>query len=116
MHIVRDLQGDGRVVREGGEASEWGEREWQDGCEGLDDDGYARNWEERAQHYENLFFFDVEGYARDPVSGALLAENQVAALPPLLQLEVRARLALGDVPVYFDTMGVKLKHTHVCMP
>ena len=115
VHIVRDLQGDGRVVREGGEASEWGEREWQDGCEGLDDDGYARNWEERAQQYERLFFFDVEGYARDPVSGALLAENQVAALPPLLQLEVRARLALGDVPVYFDTMGVKLKHTHVCL-
>ena len=115
VHVVREICGDGTVERNGGEASGWGEVQWEEGCEGLGEDGYACGWEGRAQWYEKLFYLDAEGYAFDPASGLHLAENQVASLPPLLQLEVRARLALGDVPLYHDTMGAKMQHTHICL-
>ena len=42
-----------------------------------------------------------------------MAEAQVAALPPLLQLECRARWALGDVPTYDEGVGNKRTETHV---
>ena len=51
VHIVREIRGEGEVERGGGEASGWGESDWGDGNKGLGEDGYARGWEERAQHY-----------------------------------------------------------------
>ena len=71
-----------------------------------------KGWVAEYARLRGLVAFDAEGWPCDG-DGTRLLEVQVAALPPLLQLECRARWALGDVPIYDEGEGNKRTETHV---
>ena len=105
-HVVQVLGGCGReVVRYGGEARFLA-------GDGLDEEGCMEGWGAEYARLRGRVSFDAEGWPCDG-DRTRLVEEQVAALPPLLQLECRARWALGDVPIFDEGDGNKRTETHI---
>ena len=75
-------------------------------------DGWLEGHEREAERLQNLLKFDDAGYACD-ASGQRIEGDAIGGLPPALQLEVRARIALGEVKVVSEWPAEKRKCTHV---
>ena len=69
-------------------------------------DGYMVGWEERLDEYMAMYVFDEEGWPVHGVGGERLSEGDIAALPALLQLECRARVALGEEVTIINDLSI----------
>ena len=110
VHITSCTEKDGRLHRVGGEANFLAGK-GVGGPEAIGHDGFFAGWEDEAERLMALFSFDEEGFS--VAGGARLSLDDAAELPPLLQLEVVARLELGDVPIFERDDGIKRLSTHV---
>ena len=105
-HVVQVIGGEGaNVVRYGGEAR------FMTGA-ALNAEGYYSGWEAEYARLLELVSFDGEGWPR-AADGGTLEGAALNALPPRLQLECRARIALGEVLVRQFDDGAKHCETHV---
>jgi len=100
--------GEGRFMLRGDEARA-SEFAW-----ALGEDGFREGWCERAAQFRGLVSFGEGGVPFDGDTGLPLESADLAALPPAVQLECRARAELGDVEVLAISAG-KRAGTHVSL-
>ena len=100
--------GEGRFMLRGDEARA-SEFAW-----ALGEDGFREGWCERAAQFRSLVSFGEGGVPFDGDTGLPLESADLAALPPAVQLECRARAELGDVEVLAISAG-KRAGTHVSL-
>ena len=60
-------------------------------------DGYAEGWQGECQRMLSSMTFDAEGFAVDATSQVRLEGDALAGLAPALQMQARARVALGEI-------------------
>ena len=77
-------------------------------------DGFRAGWIEAAAGLRRLVSFDERGMPTSAVTGRVLSDVELGALPPCLQLTCRGRLALGEVEVLKESVG-KRGGTHVSL-
>ena len=111
VDIVADASG-GRLFFESDEHTRFsgGEASWMT-SEQVDQHGFLVDWQARAEEMRRGFSFDAEGYLCHSSCGRI-AEEDLGNLEPAVQMVARARLALGEVPV-FEGDGNKRRETHV---
>ena len=81
----------------------------------LDQNEWAVDWENEYGRLMSLLQFDCEGWPRWTSTQERVCENEIDSLPPLLQLEVRARFLLGDVPVHEVSPGKLKDQVHISL-
>ena len=77
----------------------------------LGEDGFIEGHEEKARELRESVNFDGQGWPISSATGVLLTEAELVAMPAAVQLECRARLEVGEVPVF--VIGEKCEVTHV---
>ena len=109
--VVADALG-GRLFFESDECTRFlgGEASWMT-SEQVDQHGFLIDWQARAEETRRGFSFDAQGYLCHSSCGRII-EDDLGKLEPAVQMVARARLALGDVPV-FEGDGNKRRETHV---
>ena len=109
--VVADASG-GRLFFESDECTRFlgGEASWMK-LEQVDQHGFLVDWQGRVEEMRRGFSFDSQGFLCHSSCGRII-EDDLGKLEPAVQMVARARLALGDVPV-FDGDGNKRQETHV---
>ena len=89
---------------------EGGEAKWLARAD-VGEDGYLRGWEEEAEMLMRVSRWDDEGYFVDEGEVDRLTVEDLAEWPPMLQLMIRARIAVGECPVFAKYQGKQKERT-----
>ena len=96
----------GRVERRAGADGVSGELE-------VGDDGFVEGWQAEAVRLRSLVTFDAAGWPCAGGRAISASDTLLTSMPAALQLAVRARIELGDVPVRECSDGKEGGKTYV---